>query len=138
MSLTHVPAELRRLVRERANRRCEYCLISEINTFAVHEIDHIVAEKHGGKTSLENLALSCTLCNRRKGSDLSSIDPKSGELVPLFHPRKDRWEDHFCFNGAHMDALTATGRATVQMLGLNAEMRLAERGATIFQDRKRE
>jgi hypothetical protein len=48
MSTTHIPAELRRLVRERAAGNCEYCLIPESVAFATHAIDHIVAEKHGG------------------------------------------------------------------------------------------
>ena len=61
MSLTHVPAELRRLVKHRANSRCEYCLIPESATFLAHEIDHLVAEKHGGMTQEDNLGLSCAL-----------------------------------------------------------------------------
>ncbi len=63
MSTTHIPAELRRLVRERATGNCEYCLIPESVAFATHAIDHIVAEKHGGLTTADNLALSCTICN---------------------------------------------------------------------------
>ncbi len=87
MSQTYIPVPLRRLVRERAQGRCEYCLIPESLTFAPHWIDHIVAEKHGGKTESENLANCCVLCNQRKGSDLTSIDAETGEIVPLFHPR---------------------------------------------------
>ena len=129
MSLTHVPAELRRLVRERAGGLCEYCRIAESVSFAPHEIDHIVAEKHGGETTAENLALSCTLCNRRKGSDLSSIDPDTREVALLFHPRKHPWSDHFRFDGARLEPLTPTGRATARLLEFNAEVRLAERVA---------
>ena len=129
MSLTHVPVELRRFVRERAKDCCEYCLIPESSSFATHEIDHIVAEKHGGDTSAANLALSCTLCNRRKGSDLASVDPQTDEAEMLFHPRKQRWSDHFRFEGARIEPLTATGRATARLLGLNADARLAERAA---------
>lgn len=129
MSLTHVPAELRRLVRERAGGLCEYCRIAEAATFAPHEIDHVVAEKHGGETTAENLALSCTLCNRRKGSDLSSIDPHTREVALLFHPRKHRWSDHFRPDGPRLEPLTPTGRATARLLDFNAEVRLAERAA---------
>jgi 5-methylcytosine-specific restriction endonuclease McrA len=74
MSATHIPIALRRAVRERANECCEYCLIPESMTWAVHTVDHIIAEKHGGATSTENLAIACTICNSRKGSDLASID----------------------------------------------------------------
>lgn len=88
-------------MRERAGERCEYCLIPESMTFALHEIDHIIAEKHGGRTEEENLGLSCALCNGFKGSDLTSIDPETGAIVPLFHPRRDAWE---CTSGSWMAA----------------------------------
>lgn len=68
MSLTYVSAALRKLVYDRAKGACEYCLIDEENSFARHQIDHVIAEKHGGLTVKENLALSCTLCNKYKGS----------------------------------------------------------------------
>lgn len=76
MSAPHIPAPLRRSVYERAAGRCEYCRIPDTLTLAPHEIDHIIAVKHGGLTESENLALSCTLCNKRKGSDLASLDPE--------------------------------------------------------------
>ena len=62
MSSTDIPVALRQLVYERANAQCEYCLIPESVVFAPHEIDHIIAEKHGGPTEANNLALSCMLC----------------------------------------------------------------------------
>ena len=61
MAQKYVPVALRRLVRERAGDRCEYCLIPEQLTLAAHWVDHIVAEKHGGQTEEGNLALSCVL-----------------------------------------------------------------------------
>jgi hypothetical protein len=89
MSRTHVPAERRRLVVERAAGRCEFCGIPEAVCFAPHEVDHVVAEQHGGPTSIDNLALACILCNRRKGTNLASIDPQTGEITRLFNPRSD-------------------------------------------------
>ncbi len=68
MSQTYVPAALRRLVRMRAGERCEYCLIPENASFAPHQVDHVIAEKHGGLTDANNLALSCVLCNMCKGA----------------------------------------------------------------------
>src|SRR4051794_35180663 len=112
MSQTYISAALRRLVRQRSGDRCEYCLIPEAVTFASHWIDHIVAEKHGGKTEADNLANSFVICNQRKGSDLSSVDPESGAIVPLFHPRRDRWSDHFRLIDGRIQALTAAGRVT--------------------------
>src|SRR5438477_13047475 len=68
--MTYIPAALRQLIYEQADGRCEYCLISDNATFAAHEIDHVIAEKHGGLTEANKLALSCSLCNKQKGSDL--------------------------------------------------------------------
>jgi HNH endonuclease len=127
MSQTHVPAAMRRTVRERARDRCEYCLVPESATFAPHCIDHIIAEKHGGETTEDNLANSCILCNQRKGSDLSSIDPETGAIVPLFHPRRDRWNDHFKLAGGRIEPLTATGRVTAKLLQFNHPDRVEER-----------
>ncbi len=55
MSKTYISTNLRRLVEERADYRCEYCLISAEVTFFSHEVDHIIAEKHEGKTIAEIL-----------------------------------------------------------------------------------
>jgi hypothetical protein len=118
---------MRRKVVERARSRCEYCLLHQDVAAAAHQVDHVIAEKHGGKTTLENLALSCILCNRRKGSDLSSVDPESGCVMALFHPRKDEWTAHFLVGGIRIVGLTPTGRATVDLLQLNVFERLVER-----------
>ncbi|WP_419555776.1 HNH endonuclease [Planctellipticum variicoloris] len=56
-------AQLRRKVVERADSRCEYCMIHQEDAVSTHQVDHVIAEKHGGKTALENLALSCMTCN---------------------------------------------------------------------------
>lgn len=104
--MPEIDLALREFVRLRAAGICEYCRIPERFTLAEHEIDHVIAVKHGGPTIAENLALSCTVCNRYKGSDIASIDPVSGELTPLFHPRLDRWEDHFEFRDGEVLALT--------------------------------
>ena len=127
MSTVYLPPALRQLVYERAGGRCEYCLMPESVAFASHEIDHIISQKHGGPTEAANLALSCLLCNKRKGSDIASIDPATNEILPLYNPRRDRWHDHFALSGAHLTALTATGRATIQLLQLNHANRLKER-----------
>jgi len=88
VSRTFIPVGLRRLVHERAAGRCEYCGIPEAFSFASHQIDHIVAEKHDGPTSPDNLTLCRTLCNRHKGSDLTAIHPQNGNIVTLFDPRQ--------------------------------------------------
>lgn len=127
MSTTYIPVALRRQVFERAKGCCEYCLIPNLVAFAPHEIDHIIAEKHGGLTESQNLALACTLCNKYKGSDLASVDPETSEIVPLYNPRQDQWNQHFLLNGAEFVPLTATGRVTVRLLQLNRFDRIEER-----------
>ncbi len=131
MSPAYVPAALRRLVYEHAGGYCEYCLIPETVVFATHEIDHIVAQKHGGVTEADNLALACALCNKYKGSDLASLDPETGRLVPLYHPRQHRWADHFQVHSAQFVPLTPTGRVTVRLLQLNHPDRVEERAPLI-------
>ena len=87
--MSDVDRALRELVRLRAAGLCEYCRISERLTLAEHEIDHVIAVKHGGPTAADNLALCCAVCNRFKGSDIGSLDSESGQLTPLFNSRVD-------------------------------------------------
>ncbi len=127
MSDDYLSASLRRLVHERARGQCEYCLIPDAVTLAPHEVDHIIAQKHGGATNADNLALSCALCNKRKGSDIASIDPDTHQIVPLYHPRRDRWAEHFQLSDGVLVPLTPEGRATLRLLQLNRPERVAER-----------
>lgn len=135
MSNTYIPSELRRLVVERANSVCEYCLIHEDDTYFGCQIDHIISEKHDGVTEASNLAYACTFCNRHKGSDIASIDPETGSLVRLFNPRLDRWRDHFHLQGVEILPLSAVGRVTTRILNLNHAERLLERQALQEQGR---
>jgi hypothetical protein len=129
--MTYVPAPLRRLTRERSQDRCEYCLIPEAVGFYPHEIDHIVAEKHGGQTIESNLCVSCLICNRHKGSDLTSIDPMTLTITRLFDPRHDRWEEHFHLAGAVIEGITPQGRTTARMLHFNDPDQVELRAALI-------
>ena len=124
---TRPSADLRRQVIAQAGNCCEYCLLPQAFAASTHQVDHVIAEKHGGQTVVENLALSCTVCNRRKASDISSLDPLTGALVPLFHPRTQSWTAHFRLDGVHIEGVTAEGRTTVAFLQLNAMERLLER-----------
>jgi hypothetical protein len=118
---------LRNAVRARAGGRCEYCFIHDDDVFESHEADHIIAEQHGGETTAENLAFTCWDCNRRKGPNISSVDPESGEVVRLFHPRLNQWSEHFRVDGFRIIPLTPIGRATVALLRLNSAERLSVR-----------
>ena len=113
-------AALRNLVRSRAGNRCEYCLIhQEQDVFFTFPVDHIIALQHGGKTEAANLCLSCYRCNSHKGPNIASLDPETGELVRLYHPRRDHWSEHFDWQGALLVGGTAVGRATVMLLAVN-------------------
>ncbi len=128
---SYISAELRRIVYDRAKGCCEYCLIPESVSFATHQIDHIIAQKHQGKTTLDNLALCCTLCNKHKGSDIASIIPETGEITALYHPRNDIWTDHFTVVKAKIIPLTPKGRVTVNLLQFNSLNRVEERAMFI-------
>ena len=112
-------AGIRDLVRSRARLRCEYCRLPQKYSELAHHVEHIVAKQHGGSDEIENLALACHRCNLHKGPNLSGIDPQSGEVATLFNPRQEPWPDHFFFDGEWIIGLTATGRATVQVLAMN-------------------
>ena len=127
--MTYVPAALRREVLERAGKRCEYCRLPADVAFYPHEVDHVIAEKHGGTNDIDNLAFACWRCNRHKGSDISSFDPETALLSPLFNPRTQVWAEHFAYENERVVGLTPEGRATVNLLRLNSEERLAERRA---------
>jgi hypothetical protein len=115
-----VNAALAREVRERANHRCEYCHLTVYFYPLPFHIDHIVPRQHGGSTDADNLALACLHCNRHKGPNLAGRDPIHGTVVSLFHPRHQIWAEHFQWQEADVIGLTATGRATVQVLAMNA------------------
>lgn len=117
-------AATRTIVRERANERCEYCLLPQRSCDLTHHIEHIVSKQHGGADVEENLALACHRCNLMKGPNLTGIDPVSGELTPLFHPRRDHWEEHFFIEGLRIKGRTPVGRATVNVLAMNDARRL--------------
>ncbi len=123
----YIPIALRRQVRERARGICEYCLIPEAAVLAAHETDHVIPQKHGGLTEFGNLALSCALCNRYKGSDLASLDPETGDIFPFYNPRCDRWTDHFRLEHAQIIPLTPIGCVTVRIFQINNPERVRER-----------
>lgn len=124
---TYVPSVLRRLVIERAKARCEYCLMPMAFAMHRHEPDHIIPTQHDGGTDEENLALARSRCNRNKGPNVGSFDPKTEKLTPFFHPRKQSWPDHFYLREAEIVPLTAEARVTIKILRLNDPDRIAER-----------
>lgn len=118
---------LREEVWWRAASRCEYCQMPQSFIDAVHEVDHVIAEKHHGATTLENLALACFHCNNHKGPNIAGLDPATGQLTRLFHPREDLWDEHFRWNGPLLMGLTPIGRVTVDVLAINLTHRVLHR-----------
>ncbi|MGB0560213.1 MAG: HNH endonuclease [Spirulinaceae cyanobacterium] len=125
----------RRLVSERAQNRCEYCLISEQDTILGCAIDHIISLKHGGSNEPENLAYACVFCNRYKGSDVGSVILETKEFVRFYNPRDDRWSEHFRLDEATIIAKTSIGEVTTRILGFNDERRIVERQILIAKGR---
>ena len=117
--MSRVPPALAAKVRSRAGERCEYCHLRPAWTVLPFQIDHIIAQQHKGATDEANLAFACLRCNGRKGPNLSGIDPVSGEITPLFHPRRDAWKEHFEWHNSWLFGRTARARATIQVLGIN-------------------
>lgn len=113
-------SHVRRLVKTRAGDRCEYCRIPQSATpFTPFHIEHVIARQHLDDDTPDNLALACDRCNAFKGLNLSTIDPETGEMVDLFHPRKQVWDDHFLEEAGVIRGLTPTGRTTVRLLQMN-------------------
>jgi hypothetical protein len=95
------------------------------------EIDHVIAQCHGGSTTADNLALACFHCNNIKGTNLAGIDPVSKQAVLLFHPRRQSWRRHFRYVGASLVGRTTIGRASIATLRVNLPHRVAHRRALI-------
>ena len=118
---------LRQLVFERANRSCEYCgLVDEFDPLPFC-IDHIIAQQHRGPTVESNLACCCYSCNSCKGPNIAGIDPDTRQLTRLFHPRSDRWVDHFHWECPLLRAKSAIGRVTIYVLDINDLVRVEHR-----------
>lgn len=131
MSRSYIGRALREQVARDARHRCGYCLTSARITGAPLEVDHIIPESLGGLTVRENLWLACSMCNDHKGNRIAAVDPRTGEEVRIFDPRRQLWGDHFDWSGEGdvIIGKTPTGRATIAVVRLNrAELVEARRG----------
>ena len=130
MYMARIAASLRQAVLAEASGRCAYCHSLEQFMGVAFEVDHITPRSLKGRTVLDNLCLSCPTCNRYKASRSSARDPVSRRRVRLFHPKRDKWREHFKWSGdgSEIIGLTPSGRATVQALHFNRPaMRLLRR-----------
>jgi HNH endonuclease len=118
-----ISRSLRKLVIERAHRRCENCQSWMHNAIHSFNIDHIVPDKEIRNDDPDNLALSCGGDNNNKGDKTTALDPVTKEIVSIYNPRKDKWSAHFAWSEdfLQMVGLTPTGRSTIELLKLNRE-----------------
>ncbi len=130
-----IPRAMVEEVTLRARGRCEYCQLAQAGQEATFHIDHIVPRAAGGPTTVSNLALACVSCSLRKSARRTAVDPESQDEVPLFHPRDDRWNDHFRWELERVIPLTSIGRATVAALAMNRPIILAIRQEEIARGR---
>ena len=117
----YIPVELQHEIRDRFANCCAYCRPAEQLCVAIFEIEHIVPRSVGGLTVFENTCLACPTCNRFKADREVAADPATGNSVPLFHPQRYAWTDHFEWNedASEIVALTPIGRATIAALRMN-------------------
>ena len=118
-----IPENIQNQVRQRAHCLCEYCHASEQWQYVEFTIEHIIPLTKSGTNDIDNLALACFHCNRKKSDKTTAIDAQSDVEVPLFNPRQDSWSEHFIWSadGLSIVGLTPIGRATVTALVLNRE-----------------
>jgi hypothetical protein len=84
-------------------------------------IDHIIPKAAGGTDDETNLWLACPRCNIYKDIHTHAMDSALQELVRLFNPRTQRWDEHFVYDRdrATIIGKTPIGRATVETLKMN-------------------
>lgn len=125
--------DVRLIVQTRARDACEYCLMPTRIRF---EVDHVIPvsqwrayldgslltkprESDREVHHLDNFAWTCPHCN---GSKRNRVSGRVGQRVhPLFHPRRDRWDEHFVLTDGLLlvRGLTWIGKATERVLSLN-------------------
>lgn len=118
---TYLPDDVRSRIHEADRDRCRYCLTCEANSGTPLTYDHITPRSRGGSTSFENVCRACRTCNEFKADAANAVDPVTGEVVPLFNPRTQRWDDHFGWSAdaTRVEGSTPIGRATVIALRMN-------------------
>lgn len=118
---SHISSQQKAEVKQRARYCCEYCYSQENYSPDTFSVEHIIPLVKGGTNLSDNLANACQGCNNHKFVSIAAIDPLTGEIVPLYHPRQQDWTVHFAWNEDYtlLLGLTPTGRATIEKLELN-------------------
>ena len=123
MARKHIPKKIKDEISKLSKGACEYCKWFKDFSPPGFACEHIIPLFREGTDELENLADSCFACNMPKHTFTTALDPFTNQTVPLFHPRKDNWNDHFNWSNdlLKMEGLTPTGRATILRLKTNRE-----------------
>jgi HNH endonuclease len=113
--------ENKQTIRERAKYLCEYCHSPERLSANRFTFDHVIPKSLGGSDDMANLALACRRCNERRYNFVAGIDRETQEIVPIFNPRRQKWEEHSIWldRGVIVEGTTPIGRATCIRLDLN-------------------
>lgn len=127
--MNRIPADIETQVRERAAQRCEYCGMHQSLQGGTFHCEHVLPRVAGGLPTLDNMALACPSCNLHKAGRTMALDSETQAVVPLFHPRRNQWSEHFEWDEFNVVAKTAIGRAAVMFLRLNDERRIRIRQA---------
>ncbi len=113
--MTISPA-IRRLVRERAQRCCEFCGVSETDTGGLLTIDHYQPISKAGTDHFDNLLYCCAQCNLHK----QNYWPKKTTDLFLWNPRFEPANRHFLLlDNGRLHPLTPVGDFTIKRLRLN-------------------
>jgi hypothetical protein len=117
----YISEDLKARIRQQAGNRCGYCRSLQQYVWGTLEIEHTIPKSAGGSSDEANLWLACRPCNSHKSDQINAIDPMTEQTVPLYHPRNQKWTEHFTWSkdGTHIIGRTACGRATVKALKLN-------------------
>jgi len=116
-------------IAQRANHRCEYCQAPELIFNFPFEVEHIIPLSRQGENDEANLALACRSCNLRKGIRISGIVPGFNTEVSFFHPRHDKWSEHFQVDtqSGKIMGITSSGKVTIKYLEMNSGSQVAAR-----------
>lgn len=118
-------SDARELVQRRAQGSCEYCRLPQDASILPHQVDHLIGKQHRGSHDPANLCLGCIRCNLKKGPNIASIDPETGLVIALYHPRRQLWREHLGVSSdGTVQGQTPEGRSTVQLLDMNEDDRV--------------
>jgi hypothetical protein len=116
-------------VQTRAGDRCEYCKMHQSLQGATFHVEHVIQKSRGGLPDVGNFAWCCPSCNLRKSDRTSATDLTTGQIVPLYNPRADNWNEHFSVIGYTLIGRSPSARTTIEALKLNDDRRIRIRRA---------